>query len=230
MSRRPTPFDLVFAELADARFPEIRAGVERERIDARDRDAFLMLREAVTLIHELRPEEAVGEQIEQLAALVQHAYLHWHAGRPTARLDLAATESLLAAAASDGGGAADTAASDGLYAQLAERRCWARVVPEEPHEPLDGVFVHRAPDGTLRVLAVLGLHPARLGFTVAEAAGPTPRGATLLRPDGSPLFAPAMEGGAAAGLHSVTGGEELLELGRRASLLPVDPPDPGARP
>jgi hypothetical protein len=41
----------------------------------------------------------------------------------------------------------------------------------------------------------------------------------LTRPGGVPLFGPVMEGGVEAGLHSVTGMEELLELGWRAIAL-----------
>ena len=37
----------------------------------------------------------------------------------------------------------------------------------------------------------------------------------LARDDGSPLFAPTLPGGKAAGLHSIAGEEELLELGWR---------------
>ncbi len=39
---RPTPYDLVFAPLADERFPAIRDALELRGSDPRDRDAFLM--------------------------------------------------------------------------------------------------------------------------------------------------------------------------------------------
>jgi hypothetical protein len=79
---------------------------------------------------------------------------------------------------------------------------------------MDGFFLHDTPAGELRVLAVFGLHPGRDGFTVVEATGP--RAAALVRHDGAPLFAPTLPGGGAAGLHSIAGEEELLELGWRA--------------
>jgi hypothetical protein len=41
----------------------------------------------------------------------------------------------------------------------------------------------------------------------------------LARPDGSALFAPTLPGGSAAGLYSITGEEELLELGWRTTGL-----------
>jgi hypothetical protein len=87
----------------------------------------------------------------------------------------------------------------------------------EPPEPLEGCFVHAAGPDDLRVLGVFGMRPERLGFSVVETAGPRPAG--LARPDGSPLFAPAMAGGAAAGLHSIVGAEERLELGWRTRQL-----------
>ena len=54
---RPTPFKFALAPLADERFPRIRAALAQAGLDPRDRDAFLMEREAVILLRELRPEE-----------------------------------------------------------------------------------------------------------------------------------------------------------------------------
>ncbi|HEX5817752.1 MAG TPA: hypothetical protein VFY20_02670, partial [Gemmatimonadales bacterium] len=80
-------------------------------------------------------------------------------------------------------------------------------------EPLDGGFVHEMADGALRVLGVFGLHADRAGFSVVETMGPRPR--DLARPDGAPLFDSVLPGGHAAGLHSLAGTDELLELGWR---------------
>jgi hypothetical protein len=77
-------------------------------------------------------------------------------------------------------------------------------------EPLDGCFVHSTSGGALRVLGIFGLRPERLGFTAVEATGPRPE--ALARPDGTALFASTL---GAERLHSITGGEELLELGWR---------------
>ena len=79
---RPTPFDLVFSQSAQDVFPDITAGSDQAGHEPRDRDRFLMLREVVTLLRELRPEEGLGEGIDQLAALVHHAYLFWEAEAP----------------------------------------------------------------------------------------------------------------------------------------------------
>ncbi len=212
---RPTPFDLVFAPIADERFPPIRNALGGA--DPRDRDRFLLLRQVVQLIHDLRPDDGLGEEIGQLAALIHHAYLFWDAGTPTLVLSPADLAALLHAGTAPAAvpGAAPPPA---YYAQVPERRVWARAIPAAPPEPLDGCFMFA--DGTgaeLHVLSAFGLRSERMGLTVVEVAGP--RAGALARPDGSALFGPELKGGAAAGLASVAGGEELLELGWRTHVL-----------
>ncbi len=212
MPARPTPFDLVFAPLADERFPAIRAALAAVGRDPRDRDAFLLVPEVVMLVREFRPDAGLGEGIDQLAALIHHAYLFWESGSPVVVVGAEELGRLL----TDGVGparAAEAKPSLARYVQVPERRVWARPVEGEPFEPLDGCFLDPAPDGRLRVLAVFGLRPERAGFTVVEAQGSRPVG--LVRPDGAALFDPVLEGGAQAGLHTVDGAEELLELGWR---------------
>lgn len=206
MPARPTPFDLVLARFAEARFPALRAGLEAAGADPLDRDAFLMAPEAVRTVRELRPDEGLGEGIAELAALVHHAYLFWASGRRVAMPDRAAVERRLAAP--DVG----DAPGDARYVQVPPRLVWAEAVPGVPAEPLDGFFVHPVPGG-LRALGVFGFHAERHGFTVVEVEGPRPR--ELVRPDGTPLFSPVLPGGTAAGLRSLTGAEEFLELAWR---------------
>src|ERR1700740_2111233 len=74
---RPTPFDLVFAHTAETVFPLVRAALEQGGHDPTDRDAFLMVPEVVSLLHDLRPEEGIGEGMDQLVALAHHAFLLW---------------------------------------------------------------------------------------------------------------------------------------------------------
>ena len=216
-SARATPFDLVFGSLAAERYPTHQAGIEAAGADPRDRDAFLMVREVIQLVRELRPDEGLGEDIGQLAALLHHAYLFWAAGTPS--LELSATEfsGLLQDAAAPAPGAEPPPE---FYVQFPEHRIWAVVVPGAAPEPLDGIFLGAGPDGNLAVLAALGLRPDRPGLSVAEVAGP--RAGPLARADGSPLFAPVLAGGRPAGLASITGGEELLELGWRTWMLAAE--------
>jgi hypothetical protein len=204
---RVTPFDLVFRLASREVFPGIRLALQEGGHDPRDRDRFLMLREVVTLLRELRPEQGLGEGIDQLAALLHHAYLYWDAGEPTFEVSVHLLGATTAEPAEDGD------APTAYYALMPEHRIWAEVIPGLPWEPLDGCFVHSAPDGTLRVLGVFGVHRDREGFSVVEAAGPRPLG--LARADGSRLFEPTLPGGKAAGLFSISGMEELLELGWR---------------
>ena len=102
------------------------------------------------------------------------------------------------------------------YVQIAPRILWSQVESSDIHEPLDGWFA--VPEGdALRVVACLGLHPGRPGLSVLTAVGAAPT--SLGREDGTAPFAPTMEGGTGAGLHSVVNGEELLWLAWRAAPL-----------
>jgi hypothetical protein len=222
---RPTPFDLVFQPATETVFPAIRDALSSAGQDPCDRDRFLMLRDVVTLLREMRPDEGLGEGIDRLAALVHHAYLFWDAGRLTVEFPLDRLAELLGARSGpDENGIQGPA----YYAQLPERRIWAQVIPGEPHEPMDGCFVHGLPGSAeLRVLGVFGIHPERAGFSVVEVIGPRP--GALARLDGSDLFAPTLPGGAAAKLFSVAGEEELLDLGWRTHDVATHAAVEGAR-
>lgn len=210
---RPTPFDLVFGRSAPEVFPRIQTAVNAAGHDPRDRDRFLMIREVVTLVRELRPEEGLGEGIDQLAALVHHAYLFWQADARAIELTSERLADLLRGVSTED----RVEEPSPFYAQMPQHRIWAEVLPGQPPEPLDGCFIHPTPDAALRVLGVFGVHPERAGFSVVEATGPKP--VVLARADGTALFAPTLTGGKAAGLFSITGSEELLELGWRTSTL-----------
>jgi hypothetical protein len=209
---RPTPFDLVFGDLAPDRFPAVRAELEAAQAAPRDRDSFLMARSTIQLVRELLPEEGSGEEVGQLAAFLHHAYLFWLAGTPTLELTGVELSALLGDPAEPG----PAAPPPEFYVAFPTRRVWVAAIADAPPEPLDGCFLGLEADGSLSVLAALGLRPDRPGLSVAEVRGP--RDATAGRADGSPLFGAALAGGDAAGLASVTDGAELLELGWRAWL------------
>jgi hypothetical protein len=215
MAGRPTPFDLVFASTAETVFPRIRAALDRSGHDPANRDAFLLVPEAVSLLHDLRPEEGLGEGMDQLVALVHHAFLLWDAGVLTLPLSPERLAALLDAPAPDSSPSPDEPPR-AYYAQLHDRQVWARVVDDLPAEPMDGCFVHTS-GSELRVLGIFGIRPEREGFSAVETAGPRPL--ALERPDGSRLFSPVLPGGQSAGLFSIVGGEELLELGWRTRAL-----------
>jgi hypothetical protein len=215
---RPTPFDLVFSQIAERSFPEIKASIERVGYEPTDRDAFLMIPEVVTLLRELRPEEGIGEGMDQLVALLHHVYVLWDAGGVTLAVPDDRLGELLG---SSSGTSAPIEPPRAYYAQFPQHQVWAEVLEGESHEPLDGCFVHSTAADALRVLGVFGIRPERPGFSVVEAEGP--RAPELRRPDASALFSPILPGGASAGLHSIAGGEELLELGWRTRAMATEP-------
>ncbi|HWB42159.1 MAG TPA: hypothetical protein VG500_12910 [Gemmatimonadales bacterium] len=212
---RPTPFDLVFHRVAESSFPRIAESLAASGVDPANRDAFLMDREVITLLRELRPDEGLGEAMDQMVALVHHAYLAWAAGAVTLTVSREAAEGMLGQATPD---TADPTEVPPYYAQFPERMIWASVIEDEVPEPLDGVFVSPVPGGDLRVLGIFGLRPDRPGFSAVEASGARVEG--LAREDGTPLFDPTLDGGAAAGLRSIIGEAELLELGWRTRWKP----------
>ncbi len=215
VEHRATPFDLVFESAALTSFPAIRQTLAQEKRDPRDRDAFLMVRETLLLLRELRPDEGLGEGIDQLTALVHHAYLYWDSGSVTLEASSDQLQQLVSQSSSQRPGDISPRAA---YLQLPERLIWAPVVPGQAQEPLDGFFHYASLEpGQLRMLGVFGMYPDRQGFSVVEVAGSRP--SRLTRPDGSPLFSSTLPGGAAAGLYSMVGEEELLELGWRVAQL-----------
>jgi hypothetical protein len=213
---RPTPFDLVFDPIADDRFPAIRESLAGSGRDPRDRDAFLMEKASVSLVRELRPEDGIGDGMDQLVALVHHAYLFWAGGQRVRSIDRAGLDLMLAT------DLPPDLHDDALawYLQLPERRMWAQALEDSAHEPLDGVFVHHSTGGALRVLGVLGVHADRDGFTVVEAIGEHTAGVTR---KGSAPFSSVLPGGEAAGLYSIAGPNELIELGWRSQALEHQP-------
>jgi hypothetical protein len=222
MVARPTPFALVFGPTASERFTVVRHGLEAAGRDPRDRDGFLLLREVAELLHDIRPEEGMGAAVQALAAFLHCAYLFWMNGE---RVTVVGEEELGRILGLSPFRPSDLPtvgpselpsfrASDfpTRYVQLPALRVWATPVEGQPAEPLDGWFALRS-DAQLSLLAIFGLNPAREGMTAVELAGSRP--AELLRADGSALFAPTLAGGQAAGLSSLAGAEELLELAWR---------------
>lgn len=208
MEPRATPFTLVFDLLAADRFPAISDELGGERSVGR----FLMSAAAVEFLHELRPDEGLGDAADDFVTFVYAAYCHWDDGHRKLELDDAATRRLMARSASE---QRNWQGQPSCYVQVAPRLLWSRVGGSDIHEPIDGWFA--IPEGDqLRVVACLGVHPARPGLSVVTALGGSP--AAPLRENGTAAFAPEMDGGEAAGLHSVASAAELLWLGWGAGL------------
>lgn len=212
-SIRPHPFGLVFDELAGKHFPAIVAVTGSEPT----LDVFLAAEPAVQLLHDLRPDSGLGEAVDDFVVLIYSAFRFWIDGEQTRVLTEAATRDLVSAeAATSAVGRPDLVASPGesvtRYIQVAPRLIWSKLENQEHHEPLDGWFV-TPHQGGLRVVACLGLHPARPGLSVLVAEGPRPESPER---SGPALYSPAMPGGDTAGLYSVTTADELLLLAWRA--------------
>jgi len=215
MTTRLTPFSMVFMPEIAGRFPSIADGLGRDEADATDRDAFLMNREAVSVIHDLVPDGGMGDAVAHLAALVHHAYLFWREGSWTFSIDRATMNRLIRSPAeqSPGGGTPDA-----YYLQLPRQLVWGTLGTDQPYQPLDGCFVSLGSDGALRALGVFGLHPDHMGFAVVEAEGDAAVWPNINEGVDEPL-APHMDGGSKAGLYSVNDPAELLLLASRASRL-----------
>lgn len=198
---RMTPFALVFGELAEERFPALKASLAGAGIDPADRDAFVLDRAVTEFLRDLVPEDAPPESLHEFIAVLQHSYLFWDGGQKLIVMGTSLPADVSTAAAPQ---------RPSAYYQLPSHLYWAQLEPDAPHEPLDGIFIHRWNDA-IRALAIFGMHPERPGFSVAEVAGAAP-GPLPKRADGSAPFAPLMDGGAAAGLRSVSGPAELLAL------------------
>jgi len=214
---RPTPFELVFGRLAPERFPALRSSLESRHTDPHDLDAFVLDPAVVSLLRELVPDEAAA--VSEHLNLLHHAYLYWSEGQWYFQLSRTRAAAVLEGPPA-GTGAADPEVPRAYYIQFPERLVWAELQPGQPPEPLDGFFVRPWPTGGLFVLGVFGLHPSRDGFSVADVDGH--RTEVLQRADGSRLFAPVLNGGEAAGLHSLVGEEEVLELAARTAPLAAE--------
>ena len=223
MTDRPNPVSLAFGPIATERFPILREGITAAGSDPRRRDAFVLVREVVELLREMRTEDAGNEGIEELIAFTHAAYLFWLDGECLVAVAQDTLEALLL-----GEPAPDSAAQGrSYYLQVPLQRVWGETVAGAAVEPLDGCFVIPG-DPAFAMVGVFGIHPGRDGLTVVTAEGP--RMPHLVRPDRTPLFSPRLPGGARARLFQVVGPEELLELGYRVhGLLPATGAVPGSQ-
>lgn len=211
MSTPPVhPFELVFAAMAAERFPAIRSALPAHA----DLDTFLLTAPAMELLRELRPDEGLGDSVDEFVAFVHAAYRFWEAGEELLRLDDTATRLLCAAAVGSVVDMATPRPGTVAYIQVAPRLIWGRLDDGDAYEPLDGWFAVPVPGG-MRVVACFGVHANRPGLSLLVVEGVAPH--DLRREDGSALFAPLMPGGDTAGLHAVVAPEELLLLAWRAA-------------
>lgn len=217
---RPTPFELVFAELADRHFADIRAEAEQRNQDLRDRGQFASLPTVQRILGEMEEpalvEEAPDAAAEYLSVLYA-AFHFWADGHPLYAIDRATLEERLHRGLSG----RPPPVRGACYVQLPERLVWARIDANAPHEPIDGLFVVAGPHGReFTVVAILGLRAERGGFSQITAVTAPHEFTTAHAEARHPLLAPVMEGGDRMGLKSVTSAADLLLL---ASLATAEP-------
>jgi len=219
----PIPADLALGPLAD-RFPSIERSLAAAGSDPRRREAFVLDREAAALLRELRPEGGVGEGVDDLLAFLHAAFLHWRDGTRVVEVDRSTLDRVVRLVGPD----PEPGSGPAYYVMLAPRRVWGQPVAGSPAEPLDGWYVCRDERG-LGVVAVFGLHPHRPGFTIAQARGSWPAGPD--RRAGAEPFVASMPGAQEAGLWSIAGEAELLELVHRVDgWIGARGPDRGRHP
>jgi hypothetical protein len=201
------PFSLVFGELAESEFPTVQEALAGDN----SIEAFMLSAPALELMGQLRPDEGLGDAVDDFVAFVYAAWRFWCDGKPVVVYHEAETRALCSAAE----GSPDTASPPSVttrYIQLYPRLVWGRLASDETYEPLDGWFATRTGE-VLRVVACFGLHAARPGLSVVVAEGPRP--GPIVREDGTPVLSPMMPGGDIAELFAVAAPEELLLLAWR---------------
>jgi hypothetical protein len=209
---RPTPFDLVFAPVAE-RLAGLTAAAAAVGRDPRDRQEFALIPDVQRLLADLEAPDVVRRQpeaAEEYLALLHAAYRFDTAGRPVVTTTRAQLEPWLARLAP---AEPPRVPGTACYLRLPARWLWGRPDLTRPHEPLDGMFAVTAPGGDeITVLAVLGLRPERDGFTQVTVRARPADFAAARAVRREPPFAPLMDGGGAAGFRSVASGGELLTL------------------
>ncbi|MSR06812.1 MAG: hypothetical protein EXR93_07095 [Gemmatimonadetes bacterium] len=201
------PFDYAFGEIADARFREVKDEAARAGQEATDPAHFPKLESVGKILAELAGESK--ESGDAFLSLLYSAYMFWDGGCRTLTATRPALEALMEAETVAPSGLPDAA----CYVQLPERWIWCRVEETSAFEPLDGLFLATTPGKReIIVLGVLGLHADRAGYSEVTAAASARGYETAGRAVTLPRFAPAMDGGAAAGMRSVNSNAELLLL------------------
>jgi len=211
---RATPFALAFGEI-EPRFPAIAEALQQNGAAATDRDRFVLLEPVGRLLHEIVPEDAGADALEAHVLLLHHAYLFWAAEQRVYPVSEQALRRAVGATRMT-----TRLPHPAQYLQLPELRVWGAPNEASPPEPLDGMFVSEAASGSgaIDVLAIFGMRPDRPGFS-AVGLEAHPELEIAARDDGTPLFAPTLAGGPAAGLYSVANAGELLLLTCRLLTL-----------
>jgi hypothetical protein len=206
------PFGYAFSQLAETQFAAIRAQVPDETMDLATMAGLPSVHD---LVRDVSKDLAVPNPraADEYLAILFAAYRFWRAGEHT----FSVARKVLANAIADPPATAPNVPHDACYLQLPERWFWGTIGEDQPHEPLDGMFVVGATtQPQFTVVAVLGLRPGRDGFSqvmVSSSLADVLAAGSTMR---APPFAAVMDGGIEAGFQSVTSEGELLHLAHLA--------------
>lgn len=244
---RLTPYEIVFTDgdFESRVFPRISREAAEGGASTLLREQFDFLSTVGDVVRDVTPEDAPPEALDQYRALLFHAYHHWSEGRRLFVLDTVAVRYLVESAPTIEEWAFIPPARS-LYLQLPGNLFWSSIAPDAQPEPVDGFFVTSSEGEDalgkefmkVDVLAVLGIHRARSGFSVIPVDMEVGEGVPAAwegppRPEGD--FANALPGGEIAGLYSMLTTTEVLKLVARAfwyverfpeSLVEVPAPEP----
>jgi len=202
------------------RFAQIRDALDQDRVDALDRDAFLLHGAVGALLREVVAPDAEPEAVNAYGALLFMLYALWSHDWPVKTVDAAALRRAIETSAANRATVPDPGPITPVYVQVPPKLAWAEPAPGAPHEPLDGAFL-TVRRGTATVLAVLGFRGERDGFTTIEASARLPTAPPGLRGDGTSAWSSRLPGGERAGLLGVVDETELVAL----ALLAVSAAD-----
>lgn len=225
MQARLTPYELILEPLEHEIFPAIRTEAEQRGSDARRCDEFLLLGHVGVALRALVPEDAPPETLDEYGEFLYQGFQFWTFGRRLYVLEddlmrrLTEPEHEMPPW--------ELAAPPACYVQFPYQRLWARVAPEAPYEPADGMFIvvddtAPAPDAGahLRVVLVLGMRPSRPGISlITYRTDLDPRAAAQharspSREEGAP-FANTIPGGDRKGFRTLISTSELEALAIR---------------
>jgi hypothetical protein len=223
---RPTPYELF---LEPASFEGVSMPLLREQAEARGATTMgelLALPAGGALLRELVPDADATQHrdlVEQMGALLFHAFRYWLHERIVYRFSENATRALFDQSPEEWAFIAPAPAG---YVQLPRNMIWARPASDAQAEAADGFF-WSAPSEfeggsgqRLDVLLALGVRADRPGLTVVPVSiepgiDPVQWADVRARPDGED-FANILPGGELKQYHALTTHAELLKLVVRA--------------
>ena len=202
-----------FTEIADTWFPSIRAEAKEQYRDPRDRVQFTAMPSVQRALQDIEDPAFLEEQpgaAEDYLAVLSALFTFWHGGQQTVGVTKDQFDESLAD--HPRWSRAPTEDRD-FYVQLPEHWFWAQIEDGAPHEPIDGLFVStNTTTRELSLLSVLGLRKDRNNFSQIHVLAAFDDLGDLADALPSPPFEPVVEGGAAAGVKSVSTTAEALAL------------------